>query len=1055
MRFLHFFISSGLLIGLVLLARAKFRNKLASGVIYTMWLIPLLRLLIPFGAWETPVFGTAAQIINAPYYLVSEWLGEETGKDNGIHTETEIVDAQTPSREVAAVMPGYDTEKTNAEIRQNVPTESRETVSGKTWKGNLPAINAEVILYGIWIAGSLGFGCFVLRRNRQLKRGISSMKRTASTEGLTIRISDRINVPCLVGVIRPQILIPQKVFQDPELYECALSHERAHYQQKDHIWTAVRIFMCIVYWWNPLVWIGAKYVEEDAELACDARVLKGQTPEGRRKYGYALLQILANAQGDNYRMCIATSMDGSKKSMKKRIEEIANGTVTKKAVLLPFLVVMVMVLVVGCAAPTQKSWLKTADWETGETEDATFSEAEYSYVLQDDINSMLLYSEVYEYGELLERRVLSYGNTDEKNSSMKLRRESAIHEEKQTLIIEANGIGTEMEAPAARYAEGAHAGGALQSDSGKIEITPETDVILLSDYYAEGEEGITLYNCDQLSLCTEEELKELLKDNYIVSFVRVIFSDKQPEDLRESLMQREYPTEEEVTAERNFTTAWAEAFSDRDAAALVSMATAEACQLMIEQELLEENYQSFGFSSPWPMFTDPRYQIVSCDESGAEILYYATDSTPHIAVWKEELGFSQDNGELLVSYWKLEWYDSIGSVEDFYAAYPSGEIAGTVMDYYTNGLGEALNKNAKENPNSSVYQALFDAEQAAGVLLNISEGESLVSYSVEDTGGEATVQISFLKDGGMEDVLEVVMWQPYGEDGIWIPKAVTGSTMAPVETKSLSMDMFLDAVRSGTIEATNWQAYSNGIKDNLSSGALNYYVSCPLDYEDQGLRLDFSYEKETDLLSKIYLLKEKDDSMIWIYSEEDGLRFSVEEILSFIHTDRNILNEISFELPQELSVGDYNANLGFEGGCLILPMVYEGDEESTPDEWMASGMVSRYTQTSLLEWKDDEIDHVYSFYNHTSMEILEKVEGLCAPALLVQCNHDLYTAAGMGELEEEGVDLTTIDTTSDYWYLYIAEPGEEYGYVITLNQKNYTKEDILNVGKTIFLLDAQ
>ena len=536
MRFLYFFISSGLLIGLVLLARTKFRNKLAPGVIYAMWLIPLLRLLIPFGVWEAPVFGTAAQIINAPYYLVAEWLGGEPDKDTGTYAETENMDVQAPSAEVAAAAPGYDTEKTNAEIRQNVPTESKETVSGKNWTGNLPAINAEVIVYSIWIAGSMGIGCFVLRKNRQLKKGVSALKRTVSTEGPTIRVSDRINVPCLVGVIQPQILIPQTVFQDPELYECALSHERAHYQQKDHIWTAVRISMCIVYWWNPLVWIGAKYVEEDAELACDARVLKGQTPEGRRKYGYALLQILANAQGENYRMCIATSMDGSKKSMKKRIEEIANGTVTKKGVLLPFLAIMVMVLVVGCAAPTQKSWLKTADWETGETEDAIFSEAEYSYVLQDDINSILLYSEVYGYGELLERSVLSYGNTDEKNSSMKLRRESAISEEKQTLIIEANGIGTEMEAPAARYADGAHAGGALQSDRGKIEITPETDLILLSDYYAEGEEGSKLYNCDQLSLCTEEELKELLKDNYIVSFVRVIFSDKQPEDLRESFM---------------------------------------------------------------------------------------------------------------------------------------------------------------------------------------------------------------------------------------------------------------------------------------------------------------------------------------------------------------------------------------------------------------------------------------------------------------------------------------------------------------------------------------
>ena len=785
MRFLNFCISSSVLIGLVLWSRVKFRNKLAPGAVYAMWLIPLLRLLLPFGVWETPVFGVAADIMNAPYYLVSEWISGDAAEESGLHMAEEYLDVQVPEREVAAAAPNYREEKIDPEALQNAEENGSKTMSGKSGKDRFSAVTPEMIAAAIWLTGSLGTGCCVLLRNRQLKKVVSTMKKTASAKDLTICISDKIGVPCLVGVMQPKILIPERILQDPELYECALSHERAHYQQKDHLWTAVRIFICIVYWWNPLVWVGAKCAEEDAELACDARVLKGQTPEGRKKYGYALLQILSGAQGDSYRMCIATSLGGSKKSMKMRIQEIANGTVTKKGVLFPLLLVMLMVLVMGCAAPTQKSWFKTADWETGETEDATYTEAEYSYVLQDDINSMLLYCEVYEYGELLERSVLSYGNIYEKNSTMKFRRESAIFEEKQTLMIEANGIGTELEAPAAQYADGAHAGGALQSDSGKIEITPGTDLVLLSDYYAEGEEGITLYNCDQLSLCTEEELKELLKDNYIVSFVRVIFSDKQSEDLPQSFRQREYPTEEEESAERQFAEAWADAFADRNAEALVSMATAETCQLLTDQELMEKNLKSFGFSSPWPMFTEPCYQIVNCDSDGAEILYYASDSTPHIAVWKEELEFTQDEGELFVSYWKMEWYDCIVSVEDFYTAYPGGDIAGTVMDYDSNGLGEILNKNALENPSSNAYQPLFEAGTAAAALLNISTDGNLVDYSAEDTTGEASVQIHFLRGDGIEDVIELLMWQPYGEDGIWIPKKVTESNRTPVEDKNL------------------------------------------------------------------------------------------------------------------------------------------------------------------------------------------------------------------------------------------------------------------------------
>ena len=74
MRFLYFFVSSLCLIGLVLLIRNVFRKKLAPGVIYALWLIPMIRLLLPFAGWELPVFGIAADILNAPYEIVSEML---------------------------------------------------------------------------------------------------------------------------------------------------------------------------------------------------------------------------------------------------------------------------------------------------------------------------------------------------------------------------------------------------------------------------------------------------------------------------------------------------------------------------------------------------------------------------------------------------------------------------------------------------------------------------------------------------------------------------------------------------------------------------------------------------------------------------------------------------------------------------------------------------------------------------------------------------------------------------------------------------------------------
>lgn len=349
MRFLHFILSSGVLIGLVLVVRTKFRKKLAPGVIYALWLIPLLRLLIPF-TWEIPVAGTAAQMMNAPYELVSEWVSEEEENENvSISKDTVIFESS-----------GNEETSVNKEKVPEKPTEATE--QKRTWK--FPKINAEKLLIFIWTLGSISLGSLAVCQNRRLKKETASMKSITSSEGLTIRISGKISVPCLVRVIKPEILMPKSVFQDPQLYECALSHERAHYQQKDHLWTTLRIFLCVGYWWNPFVWIAAKCVEEDAELACDARVLKNQTPEERRMYGYALLKILENAQEKKYRLCAATSLNGSKKSMKKRITEIAKQTNTKKSVFVPILLIMLVTLLLGCAVPTQKSQDKTLEQET-------------------------------------------------------------------------------------------------------------------------------------------------------------------------------------------------------------------------------------------------------------------------------------------------------------------------------------------------------------------------------------------------------------------------------------------------------------------------------------------------------------------------------------------------------------------------------------------------------------------------------------------------------------------------------------------------------------------
>lgn len=503
-----------------------------------------------------------------------------------------------------------------------------------------------------------------------------------------------------------------------------------------------------------------------------------------------------------------------------------------------------------------------------------------------------------------------------------------------------------------------------------------------------------------------------------------------------------------------FVESWVEAFVARNTEYILQHTNErvkgqyETAGLLLDNE---DGTYDFGWSSPWPWGME-YYEISEIAGNQATIYYTGLISDPHVIVWRDVITFQkQEDGEYLVTDSRFDAYEQIDSLDEFLKAYPDGVINGTPVDYLANDLGIVLNRNAKENTEIEDYQKLFSVETAVRHLLNLSEDEDSIKISIiseEISEKECTVRIIFAED---ECSIDVKMMKPYGADGIWIPQTAEEIT-SEYDGENLNLEMFFEIVDNNAIEIVDWRSFQNATTELFDEFSLCYYLNFYFEYEGQKIELAVSADKEEEGTICGIWLNKADDSSLWIYDgDEDIYRCTSEEILEFVRKDHNILNEVSFELPRELSIDDYNANVGFEGGCLFLPMAYEGDD-FTEASWKSSGMISRYTQNQILQWSDNQIEHVANYYNHTLKEIVERVDGLCAPALLLKYNHDLYTAADLAALQEQGVDIASLETTSDYWYLFIAEPGEEYGYVITLTQKNYTREDILNVGKSFKIL---
>ncbi len=98
------------------------------------------------------------------------------------------------------------------------------------------------------------------------------------------------NVPMAIGTRRPAIIIPAIAETwDEERRRAVLLHELAHVARFDCFTQSLALAACAMYWFHPAVWMVAKRLRIERELACDDRVIAAGTEA--REYASHLLEI--------------------------------------------------------------------------------------------------------------------------------------------------------------------------------------------------------------------------------------------------------------------------------------------------------------------------------------------------------------------------------------------------------------------------------------------------------------------------------------------------------------------------------------------------------------------------------------------------------------------------------------------------------------------------------------------------------------------------------------------------------------------------------------------
>lgn len=280
-----------------------------------------------------------------------------------------------------------------------------------------------------------------------------------------------------------------------------------------------------------------------------------------------------------------------------------------------------------------------------------------------------------------------------------------------------------------------------------------------------------------------------------------------------------------------------------------------------------------------------------------------------------------------------------------------------------------------------------------------------------------------------------------------IEETESGEQQIKEEETVLTFEMFRAAFYDQTFREMDFKSYENiEPEEEEYQGRLTDTYWFYLTYQDEVYRLQVDYEKDTDKLSYIYVYRPSDAELLLVYDEGGYLN----DIDTMVNTKTTIDQWLTLELPEGYSLGEYNASLGWDGGALILPEVYEvKGEDLAPDEWKSAGFVGRTDQeTANFHYVNGIPDgENCPANNHTSGEILGVLTDLDRPAVFAHQNHDLYSASQMGELWAQGITIE--DETSDYWYFFFAKEDVEEIYYLSLSTRCFSKEEAIEIARTV------
>ncbi len=316
-------LSGTLLVLILLLSRPVYRNRLSKHWQYYIWLVVIVRLLLPITP-ETSLVGSLIQRVGQIH--LSDMTVIQPNEHNSSNSDT-IADFSADSAEEK-----IDSGDIGSTAEPNTPTDNSLYKS----TDNSHNVAAALFLIAWLIVGMLLFmrkvtvyQSFVKYLNAGSKPidDISLLENFGQIiaqnrirGSIDLYTNSLISSPLLIGFIHPRIILPDADLSGSDFYYTML-HELVHYKRRDMFYKwLVQLTICL-HWFNPTVYLMGREINRLCELSCDERVIKTLSEEDRKAYGDTLLN--AADTGGSYRDALASvTLNENKELLKGRLEAI-------------------------------------------------------------------------------------------------------------------------------------------------------------------------------------------------------------------------------------------------------------------------------------------------------------------------------------------------------------------------------------------------------------------------------------------------------------------------------------------------------------------------------------------------------------------------------------------------------------------------------------------------------------------------------------------------------------------------------------------------------------